>query len=65
MTHLLDTLDPLSPAAAGAHQVIESHLPALPVVAEDGQLLGEVRVDAAVSKIAPWSWGAQPLRVFS
>lgn len=58
-------LDPLADAGDGAYRVIESHLPALPVVAKDGRLLGEVMVSAAVSQIAPSNWGAQALRVFS
>jgi magnesium transporter len=65
MNRLLDALDPLANAHNGAHRVIDSRLPALPVVAEDGRLLGEVTFDVAVSKIAPPSFGAQPLRVFS
>jgi Mg/Co/Ni transporter MgtE len=65
MNYVLDILDPLSPAEDRAYRVIRSHLPALPVVAEDGRLLGEVTVDAAAPHVAPSSWGAKSLRVFS
>jgi Mg/Co/Ni transporter MgtE len=65
MRPCLDALDPLASADEGAYQVIESHLPSLSVVAEDGRLLGEVTAAAAVSHVAPPGWGAQPMRVFS
>ena len=45
--------------------MIDSHLAALPVVGEEGQLLGVVTVDAAVAQVAPRSWNEQAPRVFS
>jgi hypothetical protein len=37
----------------------------VPVVGEDGRLLGAVTVDAAMAQLAPPSWVAQAPRVFS
>ncbi len=59
------TLYPLEPATDAAHRVIDSELPALPVVARDGRLLGAVTVDAALSLVAPQSWRSQAPRLFS
>jgi CBS domain-containing protein len=65
MDPYLTTLDPLAAAAEAAYRVIDSHLAALPVVGKDGELLGVVTVDAAVSQVAPPSWSTQAPRVFS
>ncbi len=65
MDPYLTTLDPLSPAAEAAYRVIESHLAALPVAGDEGQLLGVVTVDAAVAQVAPQAWSTQAPRVFS
>jgi magnesium transporter len=65
MDPYVTTLNPLDPAGEAAYRVIDSHLAALPVVDEKGQLLGVVTVDAAVAQVAPPSWSAQAPRVFS
>ncbi|HWN09871.1 MAG TPA: CBS domain-containing protein [Pyrinomonadaceae bacterium] len=65
MDPYVTTLDPLAPAGEAAYRVIESHMAALPVAGAEGQLLGVVTVDAAVSQVAPHSWSAQAPRVFS
>jgi magnesium transporter len=52
-------------ATAASYRLVNSHLAAMPVIGNDGQLLGAVTIDAAVSKIAPPSWSAQAPRVFS
>jgi len=65
MDPYLTTLDPLGPAREAAYRVIDSHLAALPVVGTEGQFLGVVTVDAAVSQVAPPSWSTQAPRVFS
>ena len=65
MDPYLTTLSPMNPATAAAYRVIDSHLAALPVVSEEGQLLGIVTVDAAISKVAPASWRSQAPRIFS
>jgi Mg/Co/Ni transporter MgtE len=44
---------------------MNSQLAALPVVGKDGQLIGTVTIDAAVSQVAPRSWRAQAPKVFS
>jgi magnesium transporter len=61
----LTTLDPLLPASAAARRVGDLHLAALPVVSQDGQVLGVVTADAALLQLSPPSMsGAEP-RIFS
>lgn len=59
------TVSPLAAAAEVAYQVIENHLAALPVVGQEGRLLGAVTVDAAVATVAPPNWRSIAPRVFS
>ena len=61
----VSALDPLEPAFEAGRRVADQHLAAMPVMASDGRLLGAVTIDAAVSQIAPLSWGRQAPRVFS
>ena len=65
MNSYLVLLHPLESARTAAYRVINSHLVALPVVGEEGRLLGVVTVDAAVAQVAPQSWSGQVPRVFS
>jgi magnesium transporter len=65
MDPYLTTLDPRSPAREGAYRVIDSHMAALPVVGEKGQLLGLVTVDAAIVQVAPPNWRTQAPRIFN
>lgn len=65
MDQYLITLDPLSSAREAAYRVIDSHLAALPVVGDHGQLLGLVTVDAAIAQVAPPNWRNQAPRIFS
>ena len=65
MDPYLTTLNPLSPATEAAYRVLDSHMAALPVVGDEGQLLGIVTVDAAIAQVAPESWRAQAPRIFS
>jgi magnesium transporter len=65
MQPYLVALQPLEPARAAAYRVIDSSLAALPVVGDNGQLLGAVTVDTAVSLVAPASWSTQAPKVFS
>lgn len=63
-TGLLD-IRPLEAARDAGQRIIDSQLLALPVVADDGRLLGAVTVDAAIAQAAPESWRRQAPRVFS
>ncbi|MGI9066170.1 MAG: magnesium transporter MgtE N-terminal domain-containing protein [Pyrinomonadaceae bacterium] len=65
MDPYLTTLNPLSPATEAAYRVIDSHMAALPVVGDEGQLLGIVTVDAAIAQVAPSNWREQAPRIFS
>jgi magnesium transporter len=65
MNPYLLTLSPLENASLGAYRVIESHLAALPVIGQDGRLLGAVTIDIAVSQIPSSNWGTVLPRVFS
>jgi magnesium transporter len=59
------TLNPEMPAEAAAWRVADQHLAALPVVNDDGRLLGAVTADAALLQIAPPSISGQEPRVFT
>ncbi len=59
------TLEPLGPATDGAYKVIDSQMAALPVIGDEGQIVGLVTVDAAVAKVAPSGWRTQAPRIFS
>ena len=61
----LVTSHPLEPARTAAYRLIDSGLAALPVVGDNGQLLGAITVDAAVAQVAPASWRTQAPRVFA
>ncbi|MFN2498946.1 MAG: magnesium transporter MgtE N-terminal domain-containing protein [Pyrinomonadaceae bacterium] len=65
MDPYLTTLNPFSPANEAAYKVIDSHVAALPVVGDEGELLGIVTVDAAIAQVAPASWRTQAPRIFS
>jgi magnesium transporter len=65
MNPYLITLSPLDSPQEAADQLLNSQLAALPVVGNEGQLLGTVTIDAAVSQVAPRSWRSQAPRVFS
>ncbi len=65
MTPYLVTLSPLDSPRQAAYRLINNQLAALPVISQDGRLLGAVTVDAAVNLVAPGSWSAQAPRIFS
>jgi len=65
MDPYLSTLHPLDDANEGAYRVIDSHVAALPVVGEKGELIGLVTIDAAIAQVAPPDWRSQAPRIFS
>ncbi|MFN2517003.1 MAG: magnesium transporter MgtE N-terminal domain-containing protein [Pyrinomonadaceae bacterium] len=65
MDPYLTTLNPFTPADDAAYRVIDSHVAALPVVGDEGQLLGLVTVDTAIARVAPSNWRTQAPRIFS
>lgn len=65
MDPYVTTLHPFDPAHEASYKVINSHLAAMPVIGEEGRLLGLVTVDAAVAQVAPRNWRTQAPRVFS
>jgi CBS domain-containing protein len=65
MNPYLITLSPFDSPDEAGYRLLSSQLAALPVVGNEGQLLGSVTIDAAVSQVAPRSWRAQAPRVFS
>jgi CBS domain-containing protein len=65
MNPYLITLSPFDLPQEAGYRLLSSQLAALPVVGSEGQLLGRVTIDAAISQIAPSSWRAQAPRVFS
>lgn len=65
MNPYLIALSPLDSPDEAAYKLLNSQLAALPVIGQDGQLLGTVTIDAAVSQVAPRSWRTLAPRVFS
>jgi CBS domain-containing protein len=65
MNPYLITLSPLDPPRVAAYKLLNSQLAAMPVIGAEGQLLGTVTIDAAISQVAPLSWRAQAPRIFS
>ena len=65
MDPYVTTLNPLNLATDAAYRVLDSHTAALPVVDEEGKLLGIVTVDAAIAQVAPENWRTQAPRIFS
>ncbi len=65
MNPYLIALSPFDSPSEAGYRLLSSQLAALPVVGKEGQLLGAVTIDAAVSQVAPHSWRAQAPKVFS
>jgi magnesium transporter len=65
MDPYVTTLNALDPAKEAAYRVINSHLAGMPVVGNEGQLLGVLTIDAAIAQVAPASWTAIAPRIFS
>ena len=63
-TYIL-AISPLDYPSEAGYRLLNSQLAALPVIGKDGELLGTVTIDAAVSQVAPRSWRAQAPKVFS
>lgn len=58
-------LHPFSLSMEAARRVIESGMSALPVIGQDGEILGVVTVDSALALTVPKSGGREVLRLFT
>ena len=65
MNPYLLTLSPFDSPTEAGYRLLNSQLAAMPVVGKEGELLGAVTIDAAVSQVAPRNWRAQAPKVFS
>lgn len=65
MDPYVSTLHALDSAKESSYRVINSHLAGMPVVGDDGELLGVLTVDAAIARVAPTNWTAIAPRIFS
>ena len=65
MNPYLLALSPFDSPTEAGYRLLNSQLAALPVVGKNGELLGTVTIDAAVSQVAPRGWRAQAPKVFS
>jgi CBS domain-containing protein len=65
MDPYVTTLGVLEPAKGAAYRVINSHLAGMPVVGDEGKLLGVLTIDAAIAQVAPANWTAIAPRIFS
>ncbi|MEJ7849611.1 MAG: CBS domain-containing protein [Pyrinomonadaceae bacterium] len=59
------TLNPYDDAAHAARRIINNQLPAMPVTGTEGDLLGAMTVDAALSQLVSATSSLQTLRIFS
>lgn len=64
MDPYVDSFDPFQPANAAAYRILDSGLPAMPVVNE-GRLIGAMTVDAAIAQLVPATSELNTLRIFS
>jgi Mg/Co/Ni transporter MgtE len=65
MNPYLLTLSPFDSPLEAGYRLLNSQLAAMPVIGREGELLGTVTIDAAVSQVAPRSWRARAPKVFS
>jgi magnesium transporter len=65
MDPYVTTIRALEPAKEAAYRVINSHLAGMPVIGDEGQLLGILTIDAAIAQVAPANWTAIAPRIFS
>jgi CBS domain-containing protein len=65
MDPYLETLDPYQDATDAAHRIVGGQLHAMPVIVDEGRLIGAMTIDAAISQLLPASSVLQTLRVFS
>lgn len=59
------TLNPNDEAAEAARRIINNQLPAMPVTGPEGELIGAMTVDAALSQLVSSTSSLQTLRIFS
>lgn len=64
MDPYISTLSSIDDVRKAAFRVIDSQLPAMPVLGLNKKLLGAITIDAAIMKIAPTA-GGEALRIFS
>ena len=65
MDPYVGTLEPFQPASAAAYRILDSGLPAMPVIQGEGRLVGAMTVDAAIAQLVGVTSELQTLRVFS
>lgn len=58
-------LNPYDSAVTAARRIINNQLPAMPVTGPDGDLVGAMTVDAALSQVVSDTSSLQTLRIFS
>jgi magnesium transporter len=59
------TLNPFDSANDAAYRIVNNQLAAIPVVEEDGKLIGVMTIDAAIKQIAPLYNNLQGMRIYS
>jgi CBS domain-containing protein len=65
MNPYLTVLAPLGALGPACQEVIDNRVQALPVVGDDGRILGAVTADAALAHIAPATWRTRTRHLFS
>jgi magnesium transporter len=65
MNPFLTVLAPLGDLGPACEEVIDNRVQALPVVGDDGRIVGAVTADTALAHIAPASWRTRMRHLFS
>jgi magnesium transporter len=65
MHRYVQSLNPLDAALDAAYRLVGTQLSAMPVIENEGKLIGVMTIDAAISLIASATSGIQGVRVFS
>ena len=65
MHPFVQSLNPYDPAVDAAYRLVGTHLNAMPVTSEEGNLIGVMTIDAAIPLITPATGGMQGVRIFS
>jgi CBS domain-containing protein len=65
MNQYLITLLPTDKASMAARRVIESGLPAIPVIGDEGRILGVITIDTALGTLLPEESRRPALRLYT
>jgi Mg/Co/Ni transporter MgtE len=65
MDPYLQTLSPYADSVNAAYRIVGSQLAAMPVINENGRLVGAMTMEAALANLLPLTSGLKRLRIYS